>query len=228
MLSIKGYLIRIRGAPLLALLLRRAVLVEVVELAAGEYSVVGPLAVCFLGGSLDTFPVVGRLLWKQRPRLLPRWCLETVRQLGHAVSAPRRVGVVPFAPARRARHDAWKRWPHARVGPPSMSSRQMLHCIAFESNFWRANRAVAGFARLTDLFARFTPQQGARVMAWTLRRAQKHEKPVQAQTTSPNTVTEKIARTRCVHLQVRAGSRPVGFPNGRRGGKGFRTTAPTA
>ena len=43
------------------MLLRRAVRVEVVELAAGENLAVGPLAVCFLDGSLDTFPVVGRL-----------------------------------------------------------------------------------------------------------------------------------------------------------------------
>ena len=31
---------------------------------------------------------------------------ETTRQFGHAVSAPRRVGVMPLAPARRARHAA--------------------------------------------------------------------------------------------------------------------------
>ena len=31
---------------------------------------------------------------------------EVVRQFGHAVSAPRLVGVVPLAPARRARHEA--------------------------------------------------------------------------------------------------------------------------
>ena len=41
-------------APLLALLLGRAVLVEVVEFAAGEHIVVGPLAVCFLKGPLET------------------------------------------------------------------------------------------------------------------------------------------------------------------------------
>ena len=41
-------------ALLLALLLGRAVRVEVVELAAGEHLVVGPVAVCFLGGSLNT------------------------------------------------------------------------------------------------------------------------------------------------------------------------------
>ena len=41
-------------ALLLALLLGRAVRVEVVELAAGEHLVVGPMAVCFLGGSLNT------------------------------------------------------------------------------------------------------------------------------------------------------------------------------
>ena len=40
-------------APLLALLLGRAVLVEVVEFAAGEHIVVGPLAVCFLKGPLS-------------------------------------------------------------------------------------------------------------------------------------------------------------------------------
>ena len=57
-------------APRRALLLRRAVGVEVVELAAGEFYVVDPLAVLFLGGSLDfgqivklsTAPVVERVI----------------------------------------------------------------------------------------------------------------------------------------------------------------------
>ena len=45
--------LRIRVAPLLALLLRRAVRVEVVELATREQLGAGPLAVRFLNGSLD-------------------------------------------------------------------------------------------------------------------------------------------------------------------------------
>ena len=44
-------LIRICDALFCVLLLRRAILVEVVELAAGEHVVVGPLAVC-LGRAL--------------------------------------------------------------------------------------------------------------------------------------------------------------------------------
>ena len=41
-------------APLLALLLGRAVLVEVVELAAGEHKGAGPLAIRFLKGPKPT------------------------------------------------------------------------------------------------------------------------------------------------------------------------------
>ena len=47
-------LIMPRSLPRRALLLRRAVRVEVVELAAGEHAVVGPLAVLFLHGPLNT------------------------------------------------------------------------------------------------------------------------------------------------------------------------------
>ena len=46
-------LIQIRVAPQRPLLLRCAVRVEVVELATGEPLGAGPLAVCFLDGSLD-------------------------------------------------------------------------------------------------------------------------------------------------------------------------------
>ena len=48
------FLMQISAAPRRALLLRRAVRVEVVELAAGEHLGVGPLAVFILRGSLDT------------------------------------------------------------------------------------------------------------------------------------------------------------------------------
>ena len=53
-------LIRICDALFCVLLLRRAILVEVVELAAGEHVAVGPLAVCFLKGPLST-PLFRRL-----------------------------------------------------------------------------------------------------------------------------------------------------------------------
>ncbi len=57
----RNLLIRICDALLCVLLLRRAILVEVVELAAGEHVVVGPLAVCFLTTS-------GRALRAESPK----------------------------------------------------------------------------------------------------------------------------------------------------------------
>ena len=187
-------------APRRALLLRRAIGVEVVELAAGEHAA-APLAVCFRRSPLYMPPNKARILlrralalfWRQctrRPcleRLTPwrtrrivdehtdvglveterlrRVCpmitpstmpgnhlwphnaltrspmenaatgitgstRETVRQFGHAVSAPRRVVAVPTAPAICAKHAAWKRWPHAASAttPPSNASRQIEHC----------------------------------------------------------------------------------------------------
>ena len=56
---------------------------------------------------------------------------ETVRQFGQAVSVPRLdvEDAVPTAPAISARHAAWKRWPHARVGSPlARSGGHMVHC----------------------------------------------------------------------------------------------------
>ena len=52
-LIVRRYLIQIRSVPRRALLLGRAVLIEVVEIAAGEQFVVSPLAVLFLAGSLN-------------------------------------------------------------------------------------------------------------------------------------------------------------------------------
>ena len=61
---------RIRGASLLALLLRRAEFVEVVELAAGEHRGVFPLAVLFLLGSLDPLATMHPGLQRALPPFL--------------------------------------------------------------------------------------------------------------------------------------------------------------
>ena len=71
-------------ALLRVLLLRRAVGVEVVELAAGEHPGVGPLPVSFLGGSLS-------ILWFLQRR---------------AAGLSFRVVAVPTAPAICAKHAA--------------------------------------------------------------------------------------------------------------------------
>ena len=71
-------------APRIMLLLRRAVGVEVVELAAGEHPGVGPLPVSFLGGSLS-------ILWFLQRR---------------AAGLSFRVVAVPTAPAICAKHAA--------------------------------------------------------------------------------------------------------------------------
>ena len=57
------FLIPIGGALICPLLLRRAVRVEVVEVAAGEHFGVDPLAVRFLNGPLDalSFGEINRL-----------------------------------------------------------------------------------------------------------------------------------------------------------------------
>ena len=58
---------------------------------------------------------------------------EVVRQLGHAVSVPRRdvEDAVPTAPAIDARQAAWKRCPHASAAtPPSRASRHIEHWSA--------------------------------------------------------------------------------------------------
>ena len=107
-------------APRRALLLRCAVGVEVVELAAGENKGVAPLAVYFRPGSLNIPPNKARLLGATR---------ETVRQFGHAVNEPRRVVAVPTAPAISARHAAWNLWlqASATTPPPSRDSRHIEH-----------------------------------------------------------------------------------------------------
>ena len=94
-----GILNRPFHVPLLALLLRRAVLVEVVELAAGEHFGVAPLAVCFLDGPLDKSRAVVRLLWQRRDR----YQLIRTQSSGKHAAAPPEValGLVRAARVQR-------------------------------------------------------------------------------------------------------------------------------
>ena len=96
-------------APRRALLLRRAVLVQVVELAAGEH-IAAPLAVCFRLGSLNTPLNKARLLsWRAGRRR--RSCLERLAQW-----------------RRRRIPDEVRGFALMNTTPPSRDSRQIEHC----------------------------------------------------------------------------------------------------
>ena len=100
------------GAKFRALLLGRAVFVEIVELAAGEQFGVGPLAVRFLSGSLNTLLFLRRRsggLPFRRPLALfrrRRSCFERLahvrgRQCRHGIDERRDVALVEAERLRR-------------------------------------------------------------------------------------------------------------------------------